>query len=201
MHIDELYQAYVEKVYQQTQGGQTYTSSEQQAFLQSQVCITYGELLYPSVKKMLRHANMTAEDVFLDLGSGLGKCTLQAFIQTKAHKVIGIEAATRLHEQAQKIVAQVQQDAPYLWEEQREWNLLCDNFLTANWQGATVVYICSTCFTQSLLNAIGNKINTEPQVQKVLSLRPLPTLQMPLQKVFSVECSWDSALCFFYAKV
>jgi len=199
MNDDELYQGYLAKVYQHTQGYQSYSLPQQARYSKTNVCITYGELLYFSVKKILQALILRPEDIFLDLGSGLGKCALQVFMQTDLNKVIGIEASSALHEQAQIVQLQVVADLPFFWEQDRELIFVRDNFLEANWQDATIIYTCSTCFTQELLMAIGDKINQQPSVKQVLSLRPLPTLQMRLKKVFVVECSWDSALCFYYS--
>lgn len=197
---DELYQGYLAKVYQDTRGYQRYSVAENQMYQQSGVCITYGEVLYQSVKKIINVMSQQQNEVFLDLGSGLGKCALQLFMQTDLKKIFGIEASQILHAQAMTAVRQVNSDFPCFWEEGRTLSLICDNFLHADWHGATIIYSCSTCFTQELLIAIGNKINQQPQVKQVFSFRPLPSLKIPLKKVFTVECSWDSALCFFYEK-
>lgn len=197
--IDSLYQGYLTKVYQHTQGYIAYSKAELEYFKQHNVSQTYGELLYPSVQKMLAQFHPRPEDVFLDLGSGLGKCALQAFMQTPVKRVIGIEAADALFAQAQRIAEQVKQDFPFFWDNNRTLSLRHENFLTADWQDTTLVYTCSTCFTQSLLAEIGRKINQHTSVQQVMSLRPLPTLtRLPLKSVISVECSWDSSLCFHY---
>lgn len=195
---DQLYQGYLAKVYQSAQSAPFYSETQRQAFSQSNVCITYGELLYPSVKKLLSVLQPRSDDIFLDLGSGLGKCAMQMFMQSKMQKVIGIEASSSLNQQAQQVAQQLSQDFPFFWGKARELHFICDNFLNCSWQKATLVYTCSTCFTQELLIKIGDKINQQTQIQKVLSLRPLPTLQLPLKDVFRVECSWDSSLCFFY---
>lgn len=199
--IDSLYQGYLTKVYQHTQGYICYSKTELESFKQHNISQTYGELLYPSVQKMLSQFNPQPEDIFLDLGSGLGKCALQAFMQTPVKKVIGIEAADALFAQAIKVREQAEQDFPFFWDNDRTLSLRHENFLTADWQGATLVYTCSTCFTQSLLAEIGRKINQETCVQQVISLRPLPTLtRLPLKSVISVECSWDSSLGFHYGQ-
>lgn len=198
---DELYQGYLAKVYQDTQGYQRYSLAEHALYKDAGICITYGELLYPSAKKIIHEMSKDQNEVFLDLGSGLGKCALQVFMQTELRRVLGIEASKELHTQALTAFNQVKSDFPFFWEEGRSLTLICDNFLHADWQDATIVYSCSTCFTQELLIAIGNKINQQPKVKQVFSFRPLPSLKLPLKKVFGVECSWDSALCFFYEKV
>lgn len=197
---DELYQGYLQSVYQNTKGYQHYSTLAHQDFRKNHISITYGELLFASTNKLINEANFKRGDVFLDLGSGLGKCALQVFMKSDLRKIIAIEASTLLHEQAQAIYQQVQKDFPYFWEEGRETHLIGDNFLKQDWQDSTVIYSCSTCFTPELLVLIGNKINQYPQIRDVFSLRPLPTLNMPLKKVFGVECSWDSALCFQYSR-
>jgi len=195
---DELYQECFSKVYQHTQGYQQYALSEKQQFAREAICPTYGELLYPSVKKILQRFPTDSRQSFLDLGSGLGKCALQIFMQTDCQKVIGIEASLALHTQANAVLHEMQSTFPFYWEG-RELIFVQGNFLQEDWQGATVVYTCSTCFSETLLEAIGERINQELSVAEVFSLRPLPSLtRLPLHAVFSVECSWDSALCFHY---
>lgn len=198
--IDELYQGYLAKVYQDVESYGSYHPDEHQAFIQSGVSFTYGEMLYPSVKKILTKLKLSNKDIFLDLGSGLGKFALQVFMQSAVGKVIGIEALPKLSEQAQKVVIGVQEEFPFFWEDNRELTIITGNFLTQSWQNANVVYMCSTCFRPELLNAIGERVNQIQSVQHVLTLRPLPTLErLKLKEVFTVECSWDSALCYHYS--
>ncbi len=197
---DELYQGYLTKVYQHTKGMTNYSLEEKLQFAKEGVCVTYGELLYPSVKKLITYMNLNDADTFLDLGSGNGKCVLQVFMQTPVKKAFGIEANTRLHHQALAVAQNIKQALPFYWEENRDCQFIEANFLHLPWNEATVVYTCSTCFTQELLIAIGDKINITPSIQSVFSLRPLPSLQLPLKKVFQVECSWDTALCFMYQR-
>ncbi len=199
MTDDELYQGYFEKVYQHTNVQQHYSFQESEELAQSGICVTYGELLYPSVKKMIQRMNLTDKDVFLDLGSGGGKCALQVFMQTEAAKVIGIEAAPQLHNLAFQSASQMKTDFPFFWEGGRDCLFLQANFLQVSWDEVTTIYTCSTCFSDALLVAISEKINQTKNIKKVFSLRPLPTLKIPLIDVFQVECSWDSALCFFYS--
>ncbi len=197
MNNDELYQVFLTKVYPHTL--EKCAGDTTQNLMQQGICPIYGELYYPSVKKIIQEFALTTADIFLDLGSGLGKCALQVFMQSNVGKVVGIEAMATLYAQAQSAMQRVKTDFPYFWIE-RDLIFSCANFLEASWHDATAVYTCSTCFTPALLTAIGDKINQQSCVQKVMSLRPLPTLQLPLKKVFRVECSWDSALCFYYTR-
>lgn len=195
---DELYQGYLSKVYQDTQAFFPYSHSERESRAKTGVCIVYGELLYYSVKKVISQISQSPSDIFLDLGSGIGKLALQVFLQTDVAKVIGIEALPILDSQAQKVAEQVAADYPIFWENDRELQFICSDFMKTSWLDATIIFACSTCFTPELLEIVSNRINQEPQVQQVLSLRPLPTLKIPLKKVFTVEGNWDTVLCFYY---
>lgn len=196
---DELYQEYLAKVYRDTSGYLTYPPEQKEFFTKTNVCTTYGELLYPGVKKMISEMNLQPTDVFLDLGSGLGKCALQIFMQTNLPKVIGVEASQALVDQAHKVLKQVKSDFPLFWDNNRELNLMCDNFLHADWDGATIVYTCSTSFTDELLQGIAKKINAHPKIEQVLSMRAISNLNLPLKKVIQVECSWDTSQINVYS--
>ncbi|HRE30884.1 MAG TPA: hypothetical protein PLD88_02820, partial [Candidatus Berkiella sp.] len=105
-----------------------------------------------------------------------------------------MEASEALFTQSIKITEQAKSDFPFFWNDQREFSLRHENFLSADWEDTSLIYTCSTCFTQPLLAEIGRKINQHQSVQQVMSLRPLPTLtRLPLASVIRVECSWDSS--------
>lgn len=193
---DALYQSYFDSVYQSAYAAVLSWKKEKKRAFSS----TYGELLYPSVKKILNKVRICEEDVFLDLGSGLAKCALQLFMQSEVSEVSAIEQVSFLHEQATNVMKKVRQDCPFFWEQGRRFHLSCGNFLSLPWGRATIVYSCSTYFSPALLIAMGNKINKHSSVRQVLSLRPLPTLTFKLNNVFMVECSWDSVLCFHYTR-
>lgn len=196
--IDKLIYAYTDSIYQHSKGFQAYSDERKADYMSRDVCYVYGELLYPSVVKMLKFMRPKRGDVLLDLGSGLGKFALQMFMRSPMQTIMGIEATEPLFEQSQKILAQAKQDFPFLWQE-RTLDVSFGNFLERNWDPANIVYSCSTCFTNELLGKIGEKINDSPHIKQAFSLRPIPTLKrLILKDVFAVECSWDSALCFWY---
>jgi Histone methylation protein DOT1 len=196
-----LYQAYFHDVYRKLTGFQTFSATEFQKMQNEKICATYGELEYISAVKIFNIAKMTEQDIFLDLGSGNGKLVLQAFLQTAAKLCLGIEAVEKLVLQSNQVKQRLIDDMQYSPTSTHDLAFIQGNFLTTDWRKATVVYTCSTCYTKELLIDIGNKINQEATVGKVFSLKPLPTLtRLKLKSVFGVECSWDSALCFFYTR-
>ena len=199
LNSDELYQEYLAKVYHQRTGYLVYSPEEKTNFSKQHICTTYGELLYPGVKEVIENLALQPDDILLDLGSGLGKFALQIFMQSTVRKVIGIEGSLKLHEQAQKALALVKSEHPYFWADGRELVLMHGNFLDLDWQDANIVYMCSTSFSPELMLKISEKVNSSPTVKTLLSLRAVPDLRLPLKKVITVECSWDTVPAHIYA--
>jgi 16S rRNA A1518/A1519 N6-dimethyltransferase RsmA/KsgA/DIM1 with predicted DNA glycosylase/AP lyase activity len=151
---------------------------------------TYGELLPESVNKLLRVISINENDVFLDLGSGLGKVVKQIFFQTRVKEAHGIEINADLHAEATQHSLQ---------NSNRTLRFTQGDFLTQPLTDATVVLIASPCFSPSILHALGKRINDTSTIHTVLSLRPIATLtRLQFKKIIRVECSWDTALCYVY---
>lgn len=159
---------------------------------QKKITETYGEMLPESVNKLLSTINITADDVFLDLGSGLGKVVKQVFTQTSVKEARGIEINPQWH-------AQAIQNIPINTD--RILQFTQGDFLNISFTDATIALIASPCFSLSMLHTLGEKINATSSIHTVLSLRPIATLtRISFKKIIRVECSWDTALCYVYAR-
>ena len=160
---------------------------------------TYGEILFSGVEKILKKITITDHDIFLDLGSGLGKVVLQVFMQTQVCKSIGIEINPQLHNSALKIIEKFQ--TKYAANSTRELHLICADFLETEILAATVILIGSPCYSAKLLAKIEKKIINLEHLHTIVSLKPLLNLQnFSFKQVFKVEGSWDDALCYIYQK-
>ena len=163
------------------------------------VCETYGEILYSSIDKLIAAVPLTEQDVFIDLGSGLGKVVLQFFLKSVIKSAFGIEILPHLHDQAVIAAQKLQQQLPEFYSGGRELNFILGDALAIPIPTATVAFINCTCFPQLLLNQLGCLIDATPSIHTVFSLRPISTLQrFKCIKSISIECSWDSALCYLY---
>lgn len=200
VELDELFQTYVEYLYRDATGQIQYPKNQSQLLLDQKVCVTYGELLFPSLRRVLSSLPLTSEDVFLDMGSGLGKLAIMAFYLGPMRQVRGIEASMPLYEQSIKPLTELKLNCPELFMGLRRLSFEYGNFLHADLSDITVAYCCSTCFSQNLLYEIGYKVNKTPNIRYILSLRPIPSLtRLKFKGVIEVECSWDSALCYVYS--
>jgi len=139
---DKLLNAYIDSIYQQSTGFQSYSSEEKNNYMAEDICYVYGELLYPSTVKLIKKLNLNESDTLLDLGSGLGKFALQVFVSSCVGNIVGIEATKPLFDQSQVMLAKLKKEVPFFWEPNRTLNLIYGNFLEQDWSPARVVYSC-----------------------------------------------------------
>ena len=160
---------------------------------------TYGEILYASVDKLLAELSLSDQDIFVDLGSGLGKVVIQTFLNSAVKESHGIEIIPELHQESLIAAQKVQNDLPDFFEGERRLTFLKGSFLGIPLDMASVVLIGSPCFSPQILEQLGEIINNVPSIHTVLTLRPISTLKrLSFTKVIRVECSWDTALCYVY---
>ena len=58
---------------------------------------TYGEITYESTETLFDILKLTTNDVIYDLGSGVGKFIIQAYLNTTVKKAVGVElSSTRI---------------------------------------------------------------------------------------------------------
>ena len=153
------------------------------------VCTGFGQL---AVRLRLSDA-----DRFADLGSGLGKCVLQAATDHHVADAVGIEFSQSRHEMARR-----SRDALPTAVASRVRFIEGDCASVGLWEGAdtplagaTVVWVCSTCFGAHLMERICGRLEAAASVRAVASLRPFVRLRgfaeaMPPEPC---EMSWNAA--------
>lgn len=67
----------------------------------------YGEITFGSVERVHRILDVNSKDIFVDLGSGVGKAVAQTFLNTKCKLSIGIEVSKERHEKAEKALTRI----------------------------------------------------------------------------------------------
>ena len=197
----EIIQDFLGKLYQDLNGYLKYSQEQRTDYLHHDICLTYGEVQYLSLMQFAEEIKLHAEDVFLDLGSGLGKICTSILLGTSCKQVIGIEASTSLHQQAIKILPKLNS---FLEPEHKKIKLLEGNFLAAEMlpeiKRATVVFINSTAFTYDLLDKISDMLNQCSNIRVVLSFKPFAHLALPFDKTITIEASWDTILSRLYSR-
>lgn len=191
--LHEMIQSYLDKVY-------AAFDSDIKKTLHFKGNEIYGEILYYSAIKLIKYLGLTPQDHFLDIGSGLGKLAFYVYFASQAASVTGIEINSARHAIAMRVAEVIQAQLPRMFDS-REFSLIEGNFLEASFDKTTMVYICSTIFSYDLLEKIGLKLNTMPNIIKIASFRKLPFLSnFTCVKKMLIHCSWERVGCYIYER-
>jgi len=199
LEFDQLCQDYMNALYQGISGFVSYEPGEKEEGEQKKVFLTYGEMLYPSVNSMIECMEIDENDVIYDLGSGVGKVPLQYFLKTPVKKAVGIEFSEKRHSLAEQVFNQVRQEFPDLFAGGRELIAINGNMLEQDISDATIIYSCSTCFSEELLSGMGEMADRCPNLKYIASNKPIPN-RMPLAGLLDVDCSWDKTKWHMYSR-
>jgi len=198
-NLEENCTEFLDSIYDGTSGYVNYADGEKEKYEKKDVYLTYGEILYPAVDAIINYAPVTEKDVFLDLGSGIGKVVLQWFFKSPIKTAYGIEAYHSRHEVARAVKKKIKAEMPELFVNGRNFHFHKGNFLDADFDRVSIVFTCSTCFSDELMLSIGEKINKSRSIKRVMSLKPIPNLKkLKLVESMKIECSWDTSTCYIY---
>ena len=157
---------------------------------------TYGTITYEGVEIISKALCLTPNDVFYDLGSGIGSLCTQIFMNTPVKKVVGIEYLKDRHEEAVRIKQKIESVYPERFEQNRSIVFECADFTQCDWNTATVILACSTCYDKSVLERIVKKVNDLQSVRYVISQRMLFDDHLEIVNILQLPCSWYKACNF-----
>jgi len=198
LEYDKVCQDYLTGLYEGLSGFISYEPGEKEGGEKGKVFLTYGEILYPSVNKVIGYLDINENDVFYDLGSGIGKVPLQFFLKTPVKKAYGVEASKKRNDHAIRVYEHLKLEFPELFKTGRQLGCMESNFLEADITDATIIYTCSTCFNEELLADIGSIVDRCPNIKYVVSMKPIPS-KLPFDTILEIECTWDKTKCYVYA--
>lgn len=135
---------------------------------------TYGEILHESLQFILDAIpeELKVNGKFVDLGSGIGKTCFQAYFDYPFKDVVGIELSTKRFDGAMDVYTIVKERG--LLDKKRKLKFINGDFTKVSFKGATVVYMCSTCYSNELMDTLAAKLaKLKPGIQ-VISLKAFP---------------------------
>lgn len=131
----------------------------------------YGEITFASLDKLLTYLKVGEDDVFFDLGSGIGKVVLQVGMTRPVKKVVGVElSASRFKES----ILALNEAAKQKWVSKRHCQFVHQNILDANLSKATVIYTCSTAFPGTFMKKLARKLAAVERPLKIVSMQEMP---------------------------
>lgn len=161
---------------------------------------TYGEITYQSAKKILDDLNIIPSDVFYDLGSGIGKLNIQVFLTTPVKKVVGIELSPTRFKYAHDIQEKLKKEGAI--KNSRILSFLKEDITQADLSDATIIYMCSTCFSDELMKKLLDKLSKLKKGLKVITLKKFPENKVfNLIKSYTLPMTWSTNTTVYLYKL
>lgn len=164
----------------------------------------YGEAELQSIEKIFEFVEPKKGEVFCDLGAGVGKQVLTAALLYDFGKVRGVEILTDLHKTSKDILEEFKKKYGSKLPEGKEMpdiDFLKGDFLRADFSEADVLYMCSTCFSDEMMEGIARAAEMMKAGSRVITLtKPLPSDQFEEIHHEFYPMSWGTSQVFIYKK-
>lgn len=149
---------------------------------------TYGELMPAATLHLLEALELDREDVFYDLGAGVGKVVLLAAATTDVARAIGVELARSRCDQAELAFAAARRAG---LSGVRRAAMIHADLLRVDMADATVAYTCSTAFSTPFMRKLTKRLATLPNLRMLASLQDLdPHPAFELLRTLRLDASW-----------
>merc|ERR1719271_1815009 len=138
------------------------TKREKKAGLFPEHAATYGEVDPGGLNTLITNlGGLSSADTFFDLGSGLGKAVLQIFTSMEPARAVGVELSEARHKGAVEALSTMRLRFPAIasaLEKGRSIEFLHEDVLKADIKGATMIWMGSLAFPQSLMEKLATRI-------------------------------------------
>ena len=84
-----------------------FRTRERDAFMKNEAAKTYGEITVEGFRGVARRIDLCQDDIFYDLGSGVGKSVAQAWLEFGVLRSVGVELDKARHEAAQLAMSEI----------------------------------------------------------------------------------------------
>lgn len=169
--------------------GWSITPSEERRVLAARSSPTYGEIRPAALARLLDTLDLGVRDVLYDLGSGIGKVVVQAAMSVHVRRIVGVELVPSRHAIAERILERARERG--LLRTSRV-ELRCADFMRTELADATVVYTCSTAFSDSFMRAVARRLAKvgRPGLTLVTTQELDPPGRFAPVSVLELDMSW-----------
>jgi len=185
---------YLDNLFKKHQGKKSlYAESTSTLFL------TYGYIKNSCIDIMIKKLNISKDDVFYDLGSGIGNVCFKISYSTNA-KSIGYELVKKRHD----VAIDINKEFSLLKNMENKVELFNEDFtkLKNGINDATIIFTDSIVFSEDLLKLIENIGYQSPNLKYLISMKKLnnPT-NFELIENLPCEASWSTSQINIYKKI
>lgn len=162
----------------------------------------YGEITFEGTRALLEclPGPLDFGDVFIDLGSGIGRMCVEVFLLTTVGCCRGIELSPTRHKVAETIRRQLGDRTPAEFESGRILEFSHQDIMSADVADVTVAYCCNPVFSAVFAACIADKLAAEAKCLKTyISLKPVYREGWILLRRINLACTWfDRQQAFVY---
>ncbi|MDP3561631.1 MAG: methyltransferase [Legionellaceae bacterium] len=161
----------------------------------------YGEIEPLSFIALLSLVPIDNKTVFYDLGSGTGKNVIACAMVFPIKKSCGIELFAELHDAALQQRHRLIQ-VPNYQLIARKIHFIQDNFLNANFNDATLIFINSTGYFGETWEALNQRLDQLDQCCTIITTtKPLIAKKFKLNRMTQVQMSWGIVTSYIHRQV
>ena len=187
MKLGDDPQAVIRRLYRD-EHGYDLSEADEARVLATRSAPTYGELMPSATARLVEALKLDADDSFYDLGSGVGKVVLQVAMTVPVQRSIGIELVGTRHRIAQRMLAQLE---PTGLLRASECRFRRSDFMRARLTGATVIYTCSTAFSEEFMEELAAHLARRPTGLRWVTTQDLDDNPWwELEQTWRLDMSW-----------
>lgn len=176
------------KIYQSVNGAQL-SKQDREALKIDAYEWVYGEIDFLSFAKLLNIAEAKPEEIFYDIGSGVGKAVIAAALLADFKKCCGIEYLPSLHKTSLKCQKKLNASIEFAQA----------NFLDVDISEADIIFVNATGFFAEFWQAVEHKLMTlKPGTRIILTSKSLPETNFQLNFEQFMPMSWGMSLVRIY---
>lgn len=190
---------HIEKVYKDVSGFNI-GAEESEEIRTRGGCPVYGEIVPDSMRVLLEMIQPGHNDVFYDLGSGVGKFPIYVHSVTSVKKSVGIELSLSRHSDAQKALEALKKEGAIDEDAKREVSFVHGDITEVDFSDATLIFMCATCFSDELMEKLTERFLTLKPGLRVITLKKLPEhKRLRLIDDLSLRTTWsEGSNMYFY---
>ena len=149
----------------------------------------YGEIMPAATVRLIDALELGPDDVFVDLGSGVGKVVVTAALCSAVGRAVGVELARDRHAQGLEVVREAEAEGLL-----RPGVVLLRNedILRTDLSDATVLYTCSTAFPYAFTERLALRVRKLRRPVRFVTLQVLDS-DLPgfaLDAILRLDMSW-----------